>query len=90
MRKRERVFSILAILGSLIGALGLLFLSIFDIRRYSGAHHSFLIIFIVGVGLSAIFTIIEVLFKLLSYHPKFTTWALSTVGSARASLATSI
>ncbi|KIM40484.1 hypothetical protein M413DRAFT_162409 [Hebeloma cylindrosporum] len=59
MRKRERVFSILAILGALIGGAGLLFLSIFDIRRFSGAHHAFLIVFIVGVGLSAIFSIIE-------------------------------
>ena len=89
MRKRERLFSILAILGSLIGAVGLLLLSIFDIRRYSGAHHSFLVVFIVGVALSAIFSTIEVLLKLLCYNPKFT-WALSTVGSARAFLATSI
>jgi uncharacterized membrane protein len=89
MHKRERVFSILAILGSLLGAVGLLFLSIFDIRRHSRAHHAFLIVFIVGVALSAIFSIIEVLFMLLFYHPEFT-WALSTVGSARAFLATSI
>ena len=67
MRKRERVFSILAILGSLIGAAGLLFLSIFDIRRYPRAHHALLVVFIVGVGLSAIFSIIGV----LSSKPKF-------------------
>jgi len=68
MRKGERVFSVLAVLGSLIGAAGLLFLSIFDIRRYLGAHHALLVVFIVGVGLSVTFSIIEV-FTFLK--PKF-------------------
>lgn len=60
MRRRERVFSILAIIGSLIGAAGLLFLSIFDTKRFSRAHRIFLLVFIVGIALSAIFSIMEV------------------------------
>ena len=60
MRKRERVFSILAILGSFLGGLGLILLSIFDTKRHTSAHRAFLLVFIVGVGLSAIFSIIEV------------------------------
>ncbi|KAG6888929.1 hypothetical protein C0995_004942 [Termitomyces sp. Mi166 len=59
MRRRELVFSCLAILGSFIGGLGLILLSIFDTKRYTSAHRSFLLVFIVGVALSAIFTVIE-------------------------------
>ncbi|GJE94770.1 Frag1/DRAM/Sfk1 family protein [Phanerochaete sordida] len=59
MRRRERVFSILAIIGSFIGGLGLLLLSIFDTKRHPSLHRVFLLVFIIGVGLSAIFTIIE-------------------------------
>ncbi|KAI0346168.1 hypothetical protein BDW22DRAFT_1405114 [Trametopsis cervina] len=59
MRRRERVFSILAILGSFLGGAGLILLSIFDTKRHSSAHRGFLLLFIVGVGLSAIFTVIE-------------------------------
>ncbi|KAL4248003.1 hypothetical protein ABKN59_002352 [Abortiporus biennis] len=59
MRRREKVFSSLAILGSFIGGLGLILLSIFDTKRYQNAHRAFLLVFIVGVGLSAIFTVIE-------------------------------
>lgn len=59
MRRREKVFSILAILGSFIGGCGLILLSIFDTKRFTSLHRVFLLVFIVGVGLSAIFTIIE-------------------------------
>ncbi|KAI5889011.1 uncharacterized protein SCHCODRAFT_02357467 [Schizophyllum commune H4-8] len=59
MRKRERVFSILAILGSAIGGAGLILLSIFDTKRHTTLHRVFLLVFIVGVALSAIFTIVE-------------------------------
>ncbi|KAJ3505479.1 hypothetical protein NLJ89_g7392 [Agrocybe chaxingu] len=59
MRTRERVFSSFAILGSFIGGLGLLFLSIFDTKRYTQAHRICLLVFVVGVALSAIFTVIE-------------------------------
>ena len=60
MRRRERVFSGLAILGSFIGGCGLILLSIFDTKRFTSLHRVFLLVFIVGVGLSAIFTVIEV------------------------------
>ncbi|KAF8149832.1 Frag1/DRAM/Sfk1 [Crassisporium funariophilum] len=59
MRRRERVLSMLAVAGSFIGGCGLILLSIFDTRRHSSAHRAFLLVFIVGVALSAIFTIIE-------------------------------
>jgi len=59
MRRRERVFSCLAILGSFIGGAGLILLSIFDTKRHPSLHRLFLLIFILGVGLSAIFTVAE-------------------------------
>ncbi|KAI0687656.1 Frag1/DRAM/Sfk1 family-domain-containing protein [Cytidiella melzeri] len=59
MRRRERVLSCLAILGSFIGGAGLILLSIFDTKRHPSLHRVFLLVFIVGVGLSAIFTVIE-------------------------------
>jgi uncharacterized membrane protein YbjE (DUF340 family) len=58
-RKRERVFSWLAILGSVIGGAGLILLTIFDTLRHSSLHRLFLLIFMVGVALSAVFSIIE-------------------------------
>ena len=51
---------LLAILGSFIGGCGLILLSIFDTKRFTSLHRVFLLVFIVGVGLSAIFTVIEV------------------------------
>ena len=60
MRRRERILSTLAILGSIIGGAGLILLSIFDTKRHHSAHRIFLLVFIVGVALSAIFTIAEV------------------------------
>ncbi|KAI0707417.1 Frag1/DRAM/Sfk1 family-domain-containing protein [Earliella scabrosa] len=59
MRRRERVLSSLAIVGSFMGGSGLVLLSIFDTKRYTNLHRIFLLVFIVGVGLSAIFTVIE-------------------------------
>lgn len=59
MRRRERVFSTLAVLGSFIGGAGLILLSIFDTGRHRSLHRIFLLVFIIGVGLSAIFTIVE-------------------------------
>ena len=60
MRKREHVFAALAILGSLIGGVGLICLSVFDTKRYTSLHRVFLLVFILGVGISAMFTVIEV------------------------------
>ena len=59
MYKRERVMSTLAILGAFIGGMGLILLSIFDTKRHPSLHRVFLLVFMVGVALSAIFTIIE-------------------------------
>jgi hypothetical protein len=60
MRRREKVFSTLAAIGAAIGGAGLIFLSIFDTLRYTSAHRVFLLVFMLGVALSAIFTIVEV------------------------------
>lgn len=60
MRKRERVMSTLAILGAVLGGVGLILLSIFDTKRHPKAHRGFLLIFVVGTALSAIFTVVEV------------------------------
>ncbi|KAF7773333.1 hypothetical protein Agabi119p4_5500 [Agaricus bisporus var. burnettii] len=62
VRRRERILSIFAIIGSFIGGLGLILLSIFDTGRFTSAHRAFLLVFIVGVALSAIFTILEFYF----------------------------
>jgi len=53
------VFSSFAILGSFIGGCGLILLSIFDTKHFPTLHRVFLLVFMVGVGLSAIFTVIE-------------------------------
>lgn len=60
LRRREHAFSYLAIFGSVLGGAGLILLSIFDTKRHTSAHRAFLLVFIVGVALSAIFTIVEV------------------------------
>ncbi|KDQ57226.1 hypothetical protein JAAARDRAFT_288911 [Jaapia argillacea MUCL 33604] len=59
MRRRARVFGILAIVGAFIGGIGLILLSIFDTKRHPSLHRLFLLIFMLGVALSAIFTILE-------------------------------
>lgn len=59
MRRRERYLSFMAILGSFIGGAGLILLSGFDTDRYPSLHRLFLLIFIIGVGMSAIFTVLE-------------------------------
>ena len=87
MRRRERVLSCLAIVASFVGGMGLLLLSIFDTKRHPSLHRVFLLVFIVGVGFSAIFTIAEV------NSPSYTLTErcrlsrfLSTAGSAKTSL----
>ncbi|KAJ7086121.1 Frag1/DRAM/Sfk1 [Mycena belliarum] len=59
MRRREKVFSILAVLGSVLGGAGLVLLSIFDTRRHPRLHRVFLLLFMLGVALSALFTCAE-------------------------------
>jgi hypothetical protein len=60
MRRREKVCGTLAVIGAFIGGAGLILLSIFDTKRFTSLHRLFLLIFMVGVALSAIFTIVEV------------------------------
>ncbi|KAG2152561.1 Frag1/DRAM/Sfk1 [Suillus bovinus] len=59
MRKTERMFEILAIVGSFIAILGLVFLSGFDTKRYQTAHYLCLLFFAMGVILSVISTVFE-------------------------------
>lgn len=60
MRRREKVFSILAIISAIVGGAGLILLSIFDTKRHTTLHRLFLLIFMLGVAFSALFTIVEV------------------------------
>ena len=69
MRRREKVMSVLAILGAFLGGVGLILLSIFDTQRHPKLHRVFLLIFVVGAALSAILTVVEVRFRL--YHWPF-------------------
>ncbi|KAJ7220106.1 Frag1/DRAM/Sfk1 family-domain-containing protein [Mycena pura] len=57
MRRREKVFSVLAVLGSAVGGAGLILLSVFDTKRFPRLHRGFLLMYMVGVALSAIFTL---------------------------------
>ncbi len=60
MRTRERIFGYLAIFGSFVGGCGLILLSIFDTKRHASLHRVFLLVFMLGVAISALFTVIEV------------------------------
>jgi len=68
LRKREKAFSYLAILGAVIGAVGLITLSCRNDRDHKTQHDIFLLVFIVGVALSAIFTIVEFMWISKNYH----------------------
>ncbi|KAJ6630968.1 Frag1/DRAM/Sfk1 family-domain-containing protein [Mycena sp. CBHHK59/15] len=59
MRRREKVFSALAVLGSVLGGAGLILLSVFDTKRHPRIHRVFLLLFMIGVALSAFFTVLE-------------------------------
>lgn len=59
LHKRERILSRLAIVGAFIAMLGLALLSGFDLGQYPTEHMIFLLVFMIGVSLSAIFTVIE-------------------------------
>ena len=62
MRECEREFAALATLGSFIGGIGLVCLVVFDTKRHTSLHHTYLLVFILGVGISAIFSVAEVRF----------------------------
>ncbi|KAF9226201.1 hypothetical protein BS17DRAFT_776875 [Gyrodon lividus] len=65
MRRRERVLGTLAIVGAFIAMWGLILLSGFDTGRYPTLHRIFLLVFMLGVALSALFTVLE--FKWLTH-----------------------
>lgn len=53
-RRREKALAALSIVFGTIGQLGILFVSIFNTRDYSDVHVAMLVVFIVGVGISAL------------------------------------
>jgi len=59
-RLSERVLAITALIGALIGGAGLILLSGFDTYRYTILHRIFLAVFMFGVALSAIMTMVQV------------------------------
>ncbi|KAI6125084.1 Frag1/DRAM/Sfk1 [Pisolithus croceorrhizus] len=59
MRRREHVFGVLSVIGAFIAMLGLALLSGFDTQHYASLHRVFLLVFMIGVALSAIFTVAE-------------------------------
>jgi hypothetical protein len=59
-RTSERVLAIMALVGAIIGGVGLILLSGFDTLWYHSRHHIFLGVFMFGVALSALFTMIQV------------------------------
>jgi len=67
LKRRQKVLAILAIVGAVIGGAGLILLSGFDTKRYTTLHRVFLGVFMLGVALSAIFTVAEY-FSLSKHH----------------------
>ena len=55
----EKILSVIAILGSVVGTVGLICLSIFDTVRHTMLHDIFLALFIIGYVVSAIFLCAE-------------------------------
>lgn len=60
MRVREKVFSVLAILSSVVAGAGLILLSIFDTKHYTTLHRLFLLVFMLGVWFTAMCSVVEV------------------------------
>jgi hypothetical protein len=71
MRKRESVFGCLAVISSFIGGCGLVLLSVFDTQRHPTIHRLFLLVFMLGVVASAIFTVVEVCAIMCFYNSFF-------------------
>lgn len=69
MHKRTTHYDIVSVVFAIIGALALIFLSIFDAFDYSRVHWSMTLLFIVFVALSVIFQVLEV-FSLAKRHPE--------------------
>lgn len=60
--------SSLAIASSVLGGAGIILLSIFDTKRHMKLHRVFLLVFMVGVAFSAIFTVAEFAWLKKDYH----------------------
>lgn len=59
IHRLERTLDILSVLAGLIAAVSILLLAIFDTRRHPSLHKFFLLMFMLGVIFSALFTTIE-------------------------------
>lgn len=59
MRRRETWLSWLSMFWCAVGGAGLVLLSFFDTRRHPSLHRVFLLVFVVGVIISALFTVLE-------------------------------
>lgn len=57
--KVEKACSIISVIASIVGACGLIFLSIFDTLQYPKTHDKLLVVFIAGYIVSAIFVCAE-------------------------------
>jgi hypothetical protein len=58
-RRLEKVFAGFSIAFGIIGQLGILFVSIFNTEAFHNVHIAMLVVFIVGVGISALFMVAE-------------------------------
>jgi len=88
-RKSERILAIMALIGALIGGVGLILLSGFDTSRYPTLHRVFLTVFMFGVALSAILTMVQVCTS--SFYAQGRSyarvWMMTPLNSSRFSLA---
>lgn len=66
--KSEKIFSILSAIFSIVGAAGLILLSIFDTLRYPHVHDAMLCVFIAGYLLTALFVCCE--YQRLGIHQR--------------------
>lgn len=83
MRTREKVFSVLAILSSMVGGAALVLLSVFDTKRYTTLHRVFLLFFMLGVWFAAVFSVVEVRYRRSVRFSFVDHTTSSTVGSRR-------
>ncbi|KAI5308298.1 hypothetical protein KEM55_006063 [Ascosphaera atra] len=65
--KREKIFACCSIFFAVMGACGIIFLSIFDTWNHNNVHDAMLVLFIVGYILSAVFICLEYYSLGLSY-----------------------
>lgn len=60
LRLRERICAGISIFGALVGAVALICLSVYDTAHHVILHRVFLLFFVLGVVVSALFTVVEV------------------------------